>query len=158
MTPELREHYFRHRSEWLPSECCDDHRNEYVRCRLANRPWVGDEACCKARRAYDKRTPGLFKVEWSGDGFVGLCSKTYYCFGPTDKYSTKGLSKRHNDIDKNAFLEVLTNRRSGSGKNRGFRVRHSTVLTYVQERAALTYFYAKRVVHEDGVSTGPVDV
>ena len=108
--------------------------------------------CCKARRAYDKRTPGLFKVEWSGDWFVGLCSKTYYCFGPTDKYSTKGLSKRHNDIDKNAFLEVLTNRRSGSGKNRGFRVHHSTVLTYVQERAALTYFYAKRVVHEDGVS------
>ena len=158
VTPDLREHYFRHRSEWLPSECCDDHRNEYVRCRLANRPWVGDEACCKARRAYDKRIPGLFKLEWSGDGFVGLCSKTYYCFGPTDKYSTKGLSKRHNDIDKNAFLEVLTNRRSGSGKNRGFRVRHSTVLTYVPERAALTYFYAKRVVHEDGVSTGPVDV
>ena len=81
VTPELREHYFQHRSEWLPSECCDDHRNEYVRCRLANIPWVGDEACCKARRAYDKRTPDLFKVEWSGDGFVGLCSKTYYCFG-----------------------------------------------------------------------------
>ena len=158
VTPELREHYFRHRSEWLRSECCDDHRNEYVRCRLANRPWVGDAACCKARRVYDKRTPGLFKVEWSGDGFVGLCSKMYYCFGPIDKYSTKGLSKRHNDIDKDAFLEVLTNRRSGSGNNRGFRVRHSTVLTYVQERAALTYFYAKRVVHEDGVSRGPVDV
>ena len=111
VTPELREHYFRHRSEW---------------------------------------TPGLFKVEWSGDGFVGLCSKTYYCFGPSDQYSTKGLSKRHNDTDKNAFLEFLTNSRSGSGKNRGFRVRHSTVLTYVQERAALTYFYAKRVLQEDG--------
>ena len=74
-----------------------------MRCRLANRPWVGDEACCKARRAFDKRTPGLFKVEWSGAGFVGLCSKTYYCFGATDKYSTKGLSKRHNTIDKDAF-------------------------------------------------------
>ena len=158
VTPALRDHYFRHRSEWLPSECCDEHRNDYVRCRLANRPWVGDEACCKARRAFDKRTPGLFKVEWSGDWFVGLCSKTYYCFGATDKYSTKGLSKRHNTIDKDAFLEVLTNRRSGSGKNRGFRVHKSTVLTYVQERAALTYFYAKRVVHEDGVTTGPVDV
>ena len=94
VTPTLRGNYFRHRSEWLPSECCDEHRNDYVRCRLANRPWVGDEACCKARRAFDKRTPGLFKVEWSGDGFVGLCSKTYYCFGATDKYSTKGLSKR----------------------------------------------------------------
>ncbi len=132
VTPEQREHYFRHRSEWMSSECCDDHQNEYIRCRLANRPWVGDEASCKMRRAYDKRTPSLFKVEWSGDGFVGLCSKTYYCFGPTDKYS-KGLSKRHNDIDKNAFPEVLTNRRSGSGKNRGLRVRHSPVLTYVKE-------------------------
>ena len=129
-----------------------------MRCRLANRPLAGDEACCKARKAYDKRTSSLFKVECSGDGFVGLCSKTYYCFGATDKYSTKGLSKRHNAIDKDAFLEVLANRWSGSGKNRWFRVRHSTVLTYVQERAALTYFYAKRVVHENGLSTCPVDV
>ena len=69
VTPELREHYFRDRSEWLPSECCEDHLNEYVRCRLANRQWFGDEACCKAHRAYDKKTPGLFKVEWSGEGF-----------------------------------------------------------------------------------------
>ena len=158
VTPELREHYFRYRSQWLPSECCVDHKSEYVRCRLAGHPWIGSASCCVARKAYDKRTPGLFKVEWSGDGFVGLCSKTYYCFGPTDKYSTKGLSKRHNEIDKDAFLEVLTNRRSGSGKNRGFRVNHSSVLTYVQERAALTYIYAKRVVLEDGVSTGPVNV
>ena len=37
VTPALREHYFRHRSEWLPSECCDAHRDEYVRCRLADR-------------------------------------------------------------------------------------------------------------------------
>ena len=158
VTPELREHFFRHRSEWLPSEYCDEHQNEYVRCRLARRPWFGEEACCKAREAYDKMTPCVFKVEWSGDGFVGLCSKTYYCFGATDKYSTKGLSKRHNNIDKDAFLEVPTNRRSGSGKNRGFRVRHSTVLTYVQELAALTYFYAKRVVREEGVTTVPMDV
>ena len=153
VTPALRDHYFRHRSEWLPSECCDEHRNEYVRCRLADRPWIGDEACFKARRAFDNRTPGLFKVEWSGDGFVGLCSKTYYCFGATDKYSTNGLSKRHNTIDKDAFLDVLTTRRSGSGKNRGFRVHKSTVLTYVQERAALTYFYAKRCtcfIHDHG--------
>ena len=32
-------------------------------------------------------------------------------FGATDKYSTKGLSKRHNDIDKDTFLAVLKNRR-----------------------------------------------
>ena len=76
VTQEVREYYFRHRSEWLPSECCDEFRNEYVRCRLADRLWNGDDACCKARRSFDKRTMGLFNIEWSGDGFVGLCSKT----------------------------------------------------------------------------------
>ena len=94
--------------------------------------------------------------KWSGPvtGSWVLCSKTYYCFGATDKYCNKRLSKRHNDIDKHAFLQLLTNRRSGSGNNRGFRVRHSTVL----KRAALTFFYAKGVVHEDGVTTCRVDV
>ena len=154
-----REHYFRHRSEWLPAECCDAHENDYVTASISGRPWTATEPCCLARKMYDKRTPGLFKVEWHGDGFVGLCSKTYYCFGSTDKYSTKGLSKRQNVIDKDVFLAVLTtNRRSGSGVNRGFRVRGSSVMTYVQDRAALTYFYGKRKVLDDGVSTAPLEV
>ena len=118
---DRRVHYFRHRSQWLPAECCDEHEDDYVRARIAGHPWTATESCCFARKAFDKRTPGLFKVEWCGDGFVGSCSKTYYCFGATNKYSTKALSKRHNDIDKNTFLNVLTNRQSG-GFNRGFRV------------------------------------
>ena len=158
VTSENREHYFRHRSEWLPAECCDDHEEEYVQTRLAGLPWTATEACCVARKAYDKRTPGLFKVEWHGDGFIGLCSKTYYCFGATDKSTTKGLNKRQNIIDKDAFLNVLTNRRSGSGVNRGFRVHNSSMMTYVQERAALTYFYPKRKVLADGLSTAPLDL
>ena len=107
---------------------------------------------------HDKSTPGLFKVEWHGDGFVSLCSKTYYCFGSTDKYNKKGLSKRQNVIDKDVFLAVLTNRRSGGGIKRGFRVRDSSVMTYVQDRAALTYFHGKRNVLDDGVSTAPLEV
>ena len=91
-----------------------------VCARIAGRPWTATESCCFARKAFDKRTPGLLKVERRGDGFIGLCSKTYYCFGDTDKYSTKGLSKRHNDIDNDTFLTVLKNRRSGGGFNRGF--------------------------------------
>ena len=156
VTSEHREHYFRHRSEWLPVECCDKHEDEYVQARLAGRAWTATESCCIARNAFDKRTPGLFKVEWRGDGFVGLCSKTYYCFGATDKCSTKGLSKRQNAIDKEAFLAVLTNRRSSSGTNRGFRVHNSSMMTYVQERAALTYFYGKRIVMADGITTAPL--
>ena len=117
---DRRAHYFRHRSQWLPAECCDEHEDDYIRARIAGRSWTATESCCFARNAFDKRTPGLFKVEWCGEGFIGLCSKTYYCFGVTDKYSTKGLSKRHNDVDKDTFLTVLTNRQSGGGFNRGF--------------------------------------
>ena len=158
VAPEHREHYFRNRSQWLPAECCDNHKDDYVHTRLAGRTWTATEPCCIARKAYDKRTPGLFKIEWCGDGFIGLCSKTYYCFGSTDKCTTKGLNKRQNTIDKDAFLSVLTNRRSGSGVNRGFRVRDSSVMTYIQERAALTYFYPKRKVLEDGLTTAPLDL
>ena len=158
VTSEHREHYFRNRSQWLPAECCDEHEDDYVQTRLAGRTWTATESCCLARKAFDKRTPGLFKVEWCGNGFIGLCSKTYYCFGSTNKCTTKGLNKRQNDIDKDTFLAVLTNRRSGSGVNRGFRVRDSSVMTYVQERAALTYFYPKRKVLADGLSTAPLDL
>ena len=125
-----REHYFGHRSKCLPAECCDEHENDYVNARISGRPWMTTEPCCLARKMFDKRTPGLFKVEWRGDGFVGLCSKTYYCFGTTDKYSTKGLSKRQNTVDKNSFLAVLTDRGSGSGVNCGFRVHDSAAMTY----------------------------
>ena len=156
--PDRRAHYFRHRSQWLPAERCDEHEDDYVCARIAGRPWTVTESCCFARKAFGKLTRGLFKVEWCGDGFVGLCSKTYYCFGATDKYSTKGLSKRHNDIDKDTFLAVLKNRRSGGGFNRGFRVRDSSVMTYIQDRAALTYFYGKRKVLADGLSTAPLEV
>ena len=158
VTSEHREHYFKHRSEWLPAECCDEHKEEYVNTRLAERTWTATEPCCLARKAFDKRTPGLFKIEWCGDGFIGLCSKTYYCFGSTDKCTTKGLNKRQNTIDKDAFLSVLTNRRSGGGVNRGFRVHNSSMMTYIQERAALTYFYPKRKVLEDGLTTAPLDL
>lgn len=55
--------------------------------------WV-QRQCCAERQIYDTRTPGLFKVEYAGDGIVALCSKTYYCFGELkDKFSSKGLNK-----------------------------------------------------------------
>ena len=72
--------------------------------------------------AYDKRTPGLFKEEYRGDGIVALCSKTYYCFGKEDTFSCKGINKRLNDIHKDKYMDVLLTKQSGSGTNRGFRV------------------------------------
>ena len=108
--------------------------------------------------AYDKRTPGLFKVEWRGDGFVGLNSKTYYCWGPQDKYSCKGVNKKNNTINKDKYLKVLMTGEPESGENRGFRVVKNKVLTYSQFRLGFSYFYPKRQVLSDGISTIPLDI
>ena len=51
-------------------------------------------------KAYDKRTPGLFKEEWSGAGIIGLSSKTYCCFGEYDNFSCKGVNKKQKKLTK----------------------------------------------------------
>ena len=108
---------------------------------------------------YDKRTPGLFKVKWEGDSIIGLCSKTYYCFGDKkDKCSCKGLSKKNNVINKEKYLDVILNKRNGKGVNKGFRILENQMCTYVQEKDALSYFYPKRKVLNDGVTTIPLDI
>ena len=109
-------------------------------------------------KAYDKRTPGLFKVEWEGQGIVGLCSKTYYCFGAKDKFSCKGVNKKCNEINKEKYLNVLLTKQNSGGVNRGFRVVNNTMYTYTQVRDAFSYFYPKRKVLADGVSTTPLDI
>ena len=109
-------------------------------------------------KAYDKRTPGLFKVEWEGEGIIGLCSKTYYCFGAKDKFSCKGVNKKTNEINKEKYLNVLLTKQNSGGVNRGFRVVNNTMYTYTQVRDAFSYFYLKRKVLADGVSTLPLDI
>jgi hypothetical protein len=56
--------------------------------------------------AYDKKTSRLFKEEYSGDGIIALCSKTFYCFGEEDKFSCKGINKRTNQITKEKYMDV----------------------------------------------------
>ncbi|XP_078681083.1 uncharacterized protein LOC144916013 [Branchiostoma floridae x Branchiostoma belcheri] len=136
--PHMRERYNREKSDWFP-------RTDTLE-----------------NAAYDKRTPGLFKEEWSGNGIVGLCSKTYYCFGGEDKthdkFSCKGVNKRCNDIDHQKYLRVLETKRSGKGINKGFRMRGNEMHTYVQIRDAFSYFYPKRKVKNDGITTLPLDI
>ena len=52
VSTDRREHYFRHRSEWLPAESCDEHEDDYVQTRLAGRSWTATESCCLARKAF----------------------------------------------------------------------------------------------------------
>ena len=63
-----------------------------------------------------------------------------------------------NSIYKDKYLDVILSKRSGSGVNRGFRVLDNKMCTYVQVKNAFSYFYPKRKVLEDGVSTIPLDI
>ena len=154
--PELRQEFFDVWPQWLPAQSCDFHHQDFVQAKTAGEPWEPKEPCCVDRKKYDRRTPGLFKVEWEGDGIIGLCSKTYYCFGPKDKLSCKGLNKTQNDLTKDVYMNVLNTKENGSGTNIGFQVKNNAIYTYAQTRAGLSYFYPKRIVATDGVSTTPL--
>ena len=117
--------------------------------------------CCAEHAKYDARTPGLFKLEYEGDGIVALCSKMYCVKSDSSvKFSCKGISKK--DIDKNTvydlYLNVLKSRKIESGVNTGIRLINNQMTTYQQTRAGFTYFYYKRKVLDDGVSTAPLDM
>ena len=61
-------------------------------------------------------------------------------------------------MNKDKFLHVLLTKQNSSGVNRGFRVVNNTMYTYEQVRDAFSYFYPKRNVLADGVSTTPLDI
>ena len=61
-------------------------------------------------------------------------------------------------MNKDKFLHVLLTKQNSSGVNRGFRVVNNTMYTYEQVRDAFSYFYPKRTVLADGVSTTPLDI
>ena len=156
--PELRSQYFASYGEWFPRPYCDDHAQDFTDAKMGGRDWRRPP-CCDDVYRYDMRTPGLFKEEFVGDGIVALNSKTYYCWGDEgSKYSSKGLSKSTNNLTKQQYLNVLTSETSVSGENVGFMRKDNRMVTYRQIRTGLTYFYAKRVVCEDGVSTTPIDL
>ena len=163
--PELKEQFFWEYNEWFPSEVCCLHEAEFVAQKLSNPTWKVDPKlkCCEARKKFDRRQPGLFKEEYRGIGIVALCSKTYYCFGDqttgqVDKHSCKGLNKQRNNLTKDAYLEVLRTQKSGGGVNKSFRTDGKHIYTYQQQRQSLSFFYPKRLVQQDGVSTLPTRV
>ena len=56
------------------------------------------------------------------------------------------------------FLQTLNKKDVNSSINVGFRLRGSSIFTYSQEQIGFNYFYCKRAVQNDSVSTSPLDV
>lgn len=90
---------------------------------------------------------------------IALNSKTYIGWNDEAgglKKSTKGINKQTNDLTMEQFRSVLETRQTVAGTNYGFRLRQGHLFQYQQERAGLTYFYPKRIVQEDGMTTMPL--
>ena len=86
-----------------------------------------------------------------------------------DKFSCKGVSKKHNDLNfqryKNVLDVLLKTRRDGElegkdinkAKNVGFRVYDQGVVTYEQNKLGLSAYYDKRYILSYGIHTRPLD-
>ena len=158
LKPESRATYFRERHLWEISEHCDRCIDDYVVCKLADKAWKL-KPCCLARQNFDRRTPGLFKVEFEGEKILALCSKSYICVGRgADKKAHKGVNSRQNDLRFEHYEQVLDNCSQLAATNKGIRMWGKSVNTYQQTKVGLTSIYVKRKVLSDGVSTLPLDL
>ena len=141
-------------SKW----CVDDNGDEIVDIKANRTHWFARQ-CCTKHTKRDKRTVGLFKLEFEGTEMTALCSKTYAVTdGQQTKVSSKGIDKRRLSSPMSAYNDVLDTQMPGSGENVGFRVRDGQVFSYSQERTGLSYFYCKREIQNDGISTKPLNI
>ena len=114
---------------------------------------------------YDKRTPGKFKPEFEGTGMTCICSKVYTIWGVDEqgkykvKTSCKGTQQKRNELLKEHLLDVLRTQQPHFVENAGFiKDKEGTIKTYTQKKVSMSYFYAKRKVLEDGVTTTHLDI
>ena len=73
------------------------------------------------------------------------------------KTSSKGMQTRNHLIREN-FLDVLLNKSEHTVQNAGFIDEGVRKGTYIQTKKGLNYFYCKRIVLEDGVSTTHLEI
>ena len=71
--------------------------------------------------------------KWSGEGsrMIALCSKCYFIDdqGEKKKFSTKGMSKKQNEITWQRFKATLVQGKKDMETNRGFRMRDGKMVT-----------------------------
>jgi G:T-mismatch repair DNA endonuclease (very short patch repair protein) len=159
--PSLLQEFIEEFPRWFPRAACSEHEEDFNESLNSRIPWSVEHECCKAVAKFDARTPGLFKEEFAGTGMVALNSKTYVCWNDdsgVSKNSCKGIDKRKNCLTSNEYRSVLETRLPVSGTNTGIIKVGQQMMSYSMKRAGLTYFYIKRNVCEDGISTTPLPI
>ena len=148
-----------------------DSLDEIVRPEM-KQAYEADKKNWLATDKFSERTPGLFKPEFVGTRGVWLTAKCYLVQNEAlneNKYSCKGVSKKHNDLYFQRYKDVLdvflkTRRDTeleekdiDKAKNVGFRVYDQGVVTYEQNKLGLSANHDKRYVFADGIHTRPLD-
>jgi len=123
---------------------------------LEKTKWFPDDSSPESF-AFSKRTPGLFKEEWSGIAFCALTSKMY-CGVTEDqhtKLSAKGIQKS-NTLTIADYLACITGSEQHVVTNQGFRAMpEGSLRSYVQRKKGLSGVYLKRRVTANGMDTDP---
>ena len=145
----MREEYEQDKYNFLPSESEELH------------PTFQVDGVRFTWEQYDKRKPGLFKVETTKDKMICLCSKMYCCADADEqkqKMSCKGIQKDGNNVDYQKFHKVLFDGHEDKVTNKGFRYINGHMKSYEQVKKGLSYVYHKRIVGEDGITTKPLNI
>ena len=154
---ELKRAYFIEKRNWVPTEVCDRHLNEYAQTKVSGDLW-NPPPCCLEYFAFQKRVGGKFKLEWEGEKIVALTCKSYLASGPQVKQVSKGVSIKQNPLTFDHYLRVLETNQPHYISNQGFQTRNHNVFSYKQEKRGLSSFYCKRKVLSDYVHTAPLDI
>ena len=107
---------------------------------------------------FSERTPGLFKRASVGTRGMWLTAKCYLVQNEVNenKYSCKGVSKKHNDLYFQRYKDVLAvflkakrdseleEKDIDKAKNVDFRVYGQGVVTYEQNKLGLSVYYDQR--------------
>ena len=143
LKPEMCSEYYQNRHLWLPSEHCNNCIADYVTTKVAGR-FQKLKPCCAEQLRFDKRTPGLFKLEFQGDKILSLCSKSYICVdGEKRKMAHKGVNTRQNDLRFKHYENVLAASTQIATTNKGIRDWGKNVTTYEQTKIGLICIYIK---------------
>ena len=105
---------------------------------------------------FDKRTPGLFKEEFQGDGIIALSSKMYHCIGGKKKLSCKGINQRQNKLVEAHYRNALLGDSSQEFTNKGFRIMNGVMSSYSLVKTGMKLFNDKRL--RNGFSTLPLSI
>ena len=128
--------------------------------KMTNINGSSPQECCKENVLLD-----FSRLNFQRDKIISLCSKSYYTElfatenSPSQvKFSMKGVNKGQFKKSMPHYEHVLNTKEIFGACKSGIRAKDQSMVIYKQEKNALTYFYPKRKVLQDGRSTVPLNI